>query len=110
MLAGRLRHPVTIYEDAAVIDGIGGYSTPRAIVLQAKADRKPLSAYERFKGMQLESVDRDQFVIRYSADVQAGQKLESGSQTFRIVGVQVRYRRAQRWLELSCEELGAGTV
>jgi SPP1 family predicted phage head-tail adaptor len=110
VLGGRLRHPITIYEDAEVPDGMGGYTVSRTIVLQTKADRKPLSAYEKFQGMQLESVDRDQFVIRYSDQVQTGQKLECLGQTFRIVGVQTRYRRSQRWLELACEAPGAGAA
>jgi SPP1 family predicted phage head-tail adaptor len=103
MLAGRLRHSITIKRNARVDDGAGGATTAEVVVCDCRASREPLSASERYAAGRMDAKVTERWLMRYTPIVRQGDWFNYDGQRFRIVGVRDLKGRSKT-LELTAEQ------
>lgn len=105
-MIGKLRHRLTIEEEARVADGGGGFAVTWS---ELSTDPTvwgavvPLSGREVLQAQQLATPVTHKVTIRHRSDVTAAMRLKLGTRAFNIRAV-INVDERDRWLELMCEE------
>ncbi len=97
--AGMLQTAVTFQRRVRVADGAGGWTESWETLLSTRAYMKGLSGYERFNFDRLNAETRDRAVIRYYADLKAGDRAVIDGLAYNIFYIN-DVERKHRWMIL----------
>ena len=100
---GNLRHRVTFQSLTTADDGYGGTVETWGDTATVWASVEPLSGFERIQAMQVSPRLSHRVVMRYRADVDAGDRLSYDGRVFDITAV-IDEDERHRELTLLCEE------
>lgn len=85
--AGKLRHRVTFQSVTQTSDSAGGYTESWATAATVWASIEPVSAYERFVGMQTETHTTHKVMCRYNSAITTAKRMSWDGRLFDVVSV-----------------------
>lgn len=100
---GELRQRVMFQSAVNLDDGYGGKQVVWQDAFSAWALIEPLSAYEKFKAMSIQSGVTHRVYIRYRPGVSTEMSIKYGDRIFEIEGI-LNIGEQKRFLELLCSE------
>ena len=87
MIAGELRHRVTVQEETDTVDGQGGYTSAWSTFCKVWARIEPLSATEQFYRGGIQPGVTHRVTLRHRSDIGPTNRILYGTRTFNILGV-----------------------
>lgn len=106
MVAGDLRHRVTIQAPPLTADAIRGVATgsPTTVAEKVPVKIEPLDGRELVQAQQVAAHVTHRITMRYRAGVTPTQRIVFGTRTYHVIAV-LNLEERNRWLRLLCVEL-----
>lgn len=105
MLAGTLRHSITIESPVETPDGSGGSVSAWITLCTTRASVTPLSGRELVQAQSVQSDTSHRVVMRYRSGITAQCRILLGPRVFRITAPPRDMEERHRSLEIDCTEV-----